>query len=54
MSDIEIAIESDNDTGLFDKHQMFSLVSVLSFKKFNYFIQFNDSFFTDHTKSLSI
>ena len=53
VEELSIEIHSSNDNSLIDGHQMFSLLSMLSLKKFNYFLRLDDSSFDDHTNILS-
>jgi hypothetical protein len=53
VAELSIAIQSSDDIRLMDGEKFFSLFSTLSLKKFNYFLQFNNSSSIDHTKILS-
>jgi hypothetical protein len=53
VEDLSIEIDSFYDTNLVDGHQMFSLLSALPLKKFNYFLRLYTLPSTDHSEILS-
>jgi len=53
VEELSIEIDSYADIGLVDGHQMFSLLSILPLKQFNYFLRLEDSSLVDHTNILS-